>query len=166
MEAAQALEILDLLAAAGVRFWVDGGWGVDALVGEQTRSHQDLDLVVVMEAVPRLQAALGEAGFTVTEDELPTRFVMSDSGTRAIDFHPVTLDEAGGGLQVQPDGSKFRYPPEGFVEGKIGGRRVPCISAEVQLLCHTGYEPDETDRHDLALLCERFDLPLPPAYRS
>jgi hypothetical protein len=26
--------------------WLDGGWGVDALVGEQTREHEDLNLIV------------------------------------------------------------------------------------------------------------------------
>ena len=33
-----------------------------------------------------------------------------------------------------------------------------CISAEVQLLCHTGYEPDENDHHDVRILVERFSL--------
>jgi hypothetical protein len=27
-------EILDRLAARGIEVWVDGGWGVDALLGE------------------------------------------------------------------------------------------------------------------------------------
>lgn len=35
---------IDTLDTHGVPFWVDGGWGVDALLGEQTRSHRDLDL--------------------------------------------------------------------------------------------------------------------------
>ena len=44
MTAADALEIVDLLERVGVEPWVDSGWGVDALLGEQTRPHEDLDL--------------------------------------------------------------------------------------------------------------------------
>ena len=35
-----------MLQSAGVRVWLDGGWSVDALLGEQTRPHADLDLAV------------------------------------------------------------------------------------------------------------------------
>lgn len=38
--------VLDLLSDADVETWVSGGWGVDALVGRQTRTHRDLDLLV------------------------------------------------------------------------------------------------------------------------
>ncbi|HEY5639131.1 MAG TPA: hypothetical protein VIW01_03705 [Dehalococcoidia bacterium] len=48
----------------------------------------------------------------------------------------------------------------------MGGRSLPCLSAEVQLACHVGYEPGEKDRHDVALLAERFGVTLPPAYRN
>src|SRR5436309_4366094 len=40
------IEILDALAAAGVRAWLVGGWGIDALVGTQTRDHEDVDVCV------------------------------------------------------------------------------------------------------------------------
>ena len=33
----RVLALLDLLE--GLAVWVDGGWGVDALVGRQTREH-------------------------------------------------------------------------------------------------------------------------------
>jgi hypothetical protein len=39
---------------------------------------------------------------------------------------------------------------------------VPCITPELQLAHHLGYPLDEDDRHDLALLANRFNLPLPP----
>jgi lincosamide nucleotidyltransferase A/C/D/E len=46
MTAADVVEILGWLRAASADVWLDGGWGVDALVGEQTREHKDLDLIV------------------------------------------------------------------------------------------------------------------------
>jgi hypothetical protein len=38
---------------------------------------------------------------------------------------------------------------------------VPCITPELQLAHHLGYPLDEDDRDDLALLANRFNLPLP-----
>jgi hypothetical protein len=37
MLARDVVEILDRLDAAGVEAWLDGGWAVDAVLGEQTR---------------------------------------------------------------------------------------------------------------------------------
>ncbi|HZU78182.1 MAG TPA: hypothetical protein VFA70_15550, partial [Dehalococcoidia bacterium] len=77
----------------------------------------------------------------------------------------VAFDAAGGGVQTLQDGSTWRYPPEGFAGvGRIAGREVPCLTPEVQLLCHLGYEPDADDRHDVRLLCARFGLALPEGY--
>ena len=30
------LKVLDLMEASGIQYWLDGGWGVDVLVGKQT----------------------------------------------------------------------------------------------------------------------------------
>ena len=37
---------LDLFSELGIKVWIDGGWGVDALLGECTREHQDLDIMI------------------------------------------------------------------------------------------------------------------------
>jgi hypothetical protein len=41
---------------------------------------------------------------------------------------------------------------------------VGCLSAALQVAHHTGYPPDEKDRHDVRLLHERFGLDLPPKF--
>ena len=165
VSAEDVLELLTTLDASRIEVWVDGGWGVDALLGEQTREHDDLDLVARLEDIDPMLRALEPWGFSMSEDHRPVRCVLRDRVGRQIDVHTVAFDAGGGGVQPQPSGGTFRYPPEGFVAGSIGGREVPCISAEVQLLCHTGYEPDGTDRHDVTLLAERYGLALPEAYR-
>ncbi len=164
LTAERVLELLAALASLGVRATVDGGWGVDALLGRQTRHHADLDLVVALGDVERICAALAQSGFAVSEDHLPVRFVLRNAAEEQLDFHTVRFDEQGGGVQPQPGGGSFRYPPEGFVRGVIGGNAVSCISAQVQILCHLGYEPTPKDAQDVLELCRAFGLPPPVAY--
>jgi lincosamide nucleotidyltransferase A/C/D/E len=42
----------------GINIWIDGGWGVDALLGAQTRPHKDLDIAIEERDVAGLSAAL------------------------------------------------------------------------------------------------------------
>ena len=44
--ATDMLEFYDFLERNKIYIWIDGGWGVDALLGTQTRAHQDLDIVI------------------------------------------------------------------------------------------------------------------------
>jgi lincosamide nucleotidyltransferase A/C/D/E len=46
MRSTDVVQIIDQLGRAGVTTWVDGGWGVDASVGKETRPHSDLDLAM------------------------------------------------------------------------------------------------------------------------
>lgn len=161
------LEIVACLDVAGVAVWLDGGWGIDALLGEETRPHDDLDVVMGMAKLDAAREALHALGFVLAVDELPTRCVLRDAGDRRIDVHPVVFDCEGGGLQRQPDGSDFRYPPEGLSGiGMVVGRVVRCLTPELQLRCHLVYVPDDDDRHDIRLLCNRFSLPLPDIYKN
>ena len=41
-----ACEILEMQSEASVKVYLDGGWGVDALIGRETRIHNDIDLFV------------------------------------------------------------------------------------------------------------------------
>ena len=46
MTSADVIEVYSSLLERGIGIWVDGGWGVDALLGRQTRAHADLDIVI------------------------------------------------------------------------------------------------------------------------
>ena len=165
MNAETVVAILDALDRASIEAWVDGGWGVDALLGRRTRAHDDLDLVVGLDRVASIVQVLGSRGFRLAEDRLPVRFVLAHEQLGHVDFHTVTFDADGGGLQPQPGGGTFRYPPEGFVSGRIEGRPVPCISGPVQMLCHLGYEPKQKDVDDLLALHRELGVELPSSYR-
>jgi lincosamide nucleotidyltransferase A/C/D/E len=163
MRSDEVLLLLDRFAAAGIVGWVDGGWGVDALLGQQTRTHADLDLVIDATAMARFKAALLKEGFEVVRDWLPTAIAFKHSDGRAIDLHPVELTPDGGGDQIQLDGeTRFHYAAP--THGSIGGRRVACCTVETQIASHLGYQPNEHDRADMRALGEKFGSELPPPY--
>ncbi|MFJ9776730.1 nucleotidyltransferase domain-containing protein [Kitasatospora sp. NPDC101157] len=154
MNETDVLRVLDLLTDAGVSAWVDGGWGVDALVGHTTRPHDDLDLVLPHDQLDAARRALAAAGFTpLLRGLLPSALALADGAGRSVDLHPVTGSARHGGHQLLPDGGKFRYPAP--VTGTIGGRTVPCVDAATQVRCHLGYPPRDKDRHDMAQLHAR-----------
>ena len=159
MDADEAVRILERLAAAGVGAWVDGGWGVDALLGEQTRPHDDLDLVVPLDDVPRLLDEVAALGYRDRRGEAPTSFEVVDRDGRQVDVHPVRFASNGDGVYRLHSGGDWIYPAEGFGwTGTIGGRTVHCLSPRVQLLCHRDYELDEQDLADVEALRRRFSL--------
>jgi hypothetical protein len=80
MTAEDALELFALFENNGIAVCIDGGWGVDALVG-QTRLHADLD----------------------TRD---CNFVLGDASGREVDIHSYTFDSRGNlvyGIAYPPD---------------------------------------------------------------
>jgi len=166
MTAADVIGILDLLEAAGVESWLDGGWGVDALLGEQTRDHDDVDLVLRVSDVPAMRDALAGEGFELNRGEPDSNYVLRDGRGREIDVHPIRFDEGGNGVYRMENGEDWIYPAEGFSgRGRIEGRDVKCLSPDVQMLGHAGgYEPHWTDFHDMRLLNSRFGTPLLPPY--
>jgi len=167
MKSSDVLEIVRIFERAGIDVWLDGGWGIDALIGMQSREHSDLDVVVALDQVEDIKRVLGEQEFVVVEDEIPTRFVVQDSRARHIDFHTVTFDQEGGGIQQLQDGRAYRYPPQGFMgTGTIDGQEVRCLTPEVQAECHYGYEPDENDRRDMQLLHEYCGVELMAPYKE
>jgi lincosamide nucleotidyltransferase A/C/D/E len=166
MTADDVVRIVDRLEAAGIEAWVEGGWGVDALAGEQTRPHDDLDLIVRVADVPVMREILGRDSFGLVEGELDSNFVLRDSQGREVDVHPVRFDGRGDGIYQMANGHDWVFPAAGFAgRGQVGPRNVRCLTAEVQMLCHaTGYEPGATDVHDMRLLNARFGTALLPPF--
>ncbi|WP_328427511.1 nucleotidyltransferase domain-containing protein [Streptomyces sp. NBC_00443] len=159
MTAGGVLSVLSLLRKARTDIWIGGGWGIDALIGEQTRDHRDLDLMHRQDQETAVVAALADAGFVETLDWRPVRFVVTAPDGREIDLHPLVFAEDGSALQASPEPSRpFVYPASAFVTGRIGGTTVPCLSAEQQVHFHQGYEPADRDRHDMAQLRRVFGI--------
>ncbi|HEV3226416.1 MAG TPA: hypothetical protein VGZ52_06270, partial [Acidimicrobiales bacterium] len=119
---------------------IDGGWGIDALLGRVTRPHDDLDLVVDLARADATAEALRPLGFDLSVDERPTRMVLARADDR-VDLHLVTPADFGR-TQVLPGGQRFTYVLD-ETGGVIAGHRLRCLSLAMQVLTHCGYEPDE-----------------------
>ncbi|MEV4349957.1 aminoglycoside nucleotidyltransferase [Actinoplanes sp. NPDC049596] len=168
MSAEDAVGLLDSLAAAEVGFCLSGGWAVDALLGEQTREHSDLDLFLPAGDLAKLVTALGGHGIdrlAPRPDTRPWNFVLHDGVRLQVDLH-LYEQRPDGALHYGPAVEDFSFPAEALSgEGVIAGRKVPCEAPSWSVRWHTGYPPRPADHHDVPLLCERFGLELPEAFR-
>jgi lincosamide nucleotidyltransferase A/C/D/E len=133
MPVSTALLVLGTLDGAGVGTVVMGGWGVDALVGEQQRAHRDLDLILDHGDLDTALITLRGLGFEEWfRNSSPAPFgkhgiegdmvVMRDAAMRVVDLHPMCLAALGTSVAT----------------GSIDGRKVKCVSASVQVEAHTG----------------------------
>jgi hypothetical protein len=52
-----------LLEEHGIDVWLNGGWGVDALLGHQTREHEDLDITISSAQRAAYSSVMEAAGF-------------------------------------------------------------------------------------------------------
>ena len=66
--------IIGLSAGAGIGVYLDGGWGVDALVGRETRAHNDIDLFVQRGDYQRFVDLIADEGFS----EVAASFTTED----------------------------------------------------------------------------------------
>jgi lincosamide nucleotidyltransferase A/C/D/E len=161
MDAYTAAELIRFLERQEIEVYVDGGWAVDALLGKQTRAHEDLDIALPHAQVPKLREVLAARGFAEQprDDSWECNFVLADQHGSRVDVHSYTLNEAGGNIFGVP------YVAENLTgRGRIDGHPVRCIAPEWLVKFHTGYAIDENDRHDVRLLCERFGIEPPDEY--
>jgi lincosamide nucleotidyltransferase A/C/D/E len=161
MKAEDAVEVIRFLEENGVEVYLDGGWAVDALVGEQTRKHEDLDVAVPEKDVSRLRELLSERDSRerLRDDTRECNSVLVDAQGREIDVHTYTLDEAGNNIHGVP------YAREHLTgNGFINGYAVRCVPPEWLVKFHTGYKLDRNDFRDVRALCGRFGIAVPDEF--
>jgi lincosamide nucleotidyltransferase A/C/D/E len=166
MTAADVLEIYFTLNGLGIHIWIDGGWGVDALLHRQTRPHKDLDIAMQAKDVGRFEQFLTSRGYRRVnlEIERPFNFVLGDGNGHEIDVHAIVLDEKGNGVYGPPESGQM-YPADSLTgTGMIEGQPVRCISAEWMVKFHSGYELKGKDFKDVSALCAEYGIDLPQEY--
>lgn len=161
MEAGYVIELLKLLEQRQICIVVDGGWGVDALLGHQTRPHEDLDIAIEHKDVSKLRKLLARKGYkeVAQPDTSAFNFVLGNARGQKLDVHSYTFNAHGKNVYGIP------YPAESLTgTGLIEGLAVRCISAEWVVKFHTQYEPDENDFKDVHAVCAKFGIPVPQIY--
>jgi lincosamide nucleotidyltransferase A/C/D/E len=165
MTSTDVCELHRRFRALGVEVWIDGGWGVDALLERQTRPHDDLDIVIQQKDVPKLRRLLEAEGYrdVPRDDTSPWNFVLGDDQGREVDIHAVVFDSMGNGLYGSVE--KGVMYPAGSLHGTglIGGEIVRCIAPEWMIRFHSGYVLKEKDIRDVTALCEKFGIDNPLA---
>jgi len=102
------INILAALDAGGIAYWVDGGWGVDALLGQQTRTHRDLDLGVRLDDIPRIETLLPQFRRDDSEEEWPGFLLLKDERGRVVDLWLVERSQGGQLWQQLREVAAFR----------------------------------------------------------
>jgi lincosamide nucleotidyltransferase A/C/D/E len=163
MSVAQAQAVYELLDRNGVRCWVMGGWGVDALLGRVTREHKDLDLLVLLTDLSRYADIVQQHGFErelewgesqpieVDGRHFDSAFVDAHPDGREIDVHVIDVDPEGIVTQFHTD----PWPlPRNAISGSgaIEGTTVRCVTRAAQIAMHSGYDLPEKHREDVRLL--------------
>lgn len=163
MEAERVVGIVSHLHGRGAQVWLDGGWGIDALLGRQTRAHDDLDLIVRLEDVPRVAEALAELGYVTRNGGPPLSFEMTDEEGHQVDVHPVRFGASGEARYRMETGDDWVFPPSSLAAtGSVAGHAIQCVTPEFAMVSHTtGYALDAAHRADVAALSEQFGIPEP-----
>jgi len=169
MAASDVLDLLDWIQAHNIEVWLNGGWGIDALLGHQTREHDDLDLTISATDSQAYTDAMAKLGFTTSRIDNDFNWVLVDERERVVDVHLVDFGET----MVTDKGVRI-YGPRGLPfevgslqgSGDISGKRVKCETAEFQVRGHTRYQPDEQDYQDVLALCKAFSIQMPDLLRS
>lgn len=141
--------ILDFFESIEVSYWLDGGWGVDILTGQQNREHRDIDIDFDAKYTENVILQLKKIGYVVDVDWMPSRMELKHDKYGYLDIHPIDFNSDGSITQADPQGGKYIFQREWFSSTKYKGREIPCISKEAQLLFHSGYELKEKDYFDI-----------------
>src|SRR5262245_37061815 len=91
MGARDAVELCKAFEQAGITVWIDGGWACDALLGQETRPHEDLDIAIAHADIPKLRELLESRGYkdVPRDDTSENNFVLGDAEGREVDVHSV-----------------------------------------------------------------------------
>lgn len=175
VSAEDVVYLCKLFSNHDIQVWLTGGWGIDALLEQQTRPHHDLDVLMLVDDVSLLLNLMGQEGYIYKElwsenratvdihrTEIETAFFLRDPDGRELDVHALRLDEQGNGIPAWEKDEGFILTSQCLTgDGTIAGYLVRCMSAEYQMISHTGYELPEKQVPDLMKLHEKFGVTYP-----
>lgn len=164
--------IADIKSELGSRqlgWWLFGGWGLDAQLGEVTRDHGDVEFWVERSDAEPVRAAMMaiRAQVADTQPIEESRAFVRDG----VSFSSAFFDRNDDGtFGVQGRWSDWIFPPGSFGEsmGELDGLAVPTMSVEGMLAMKEQYASlrnggplREKDVRDIAVLQSLIDPPEP-----
>jgi hypothetical protein len=163
MPLGEVLRVTARLDAAAAQYWLGGGWGLDSLLGFQSRIHHDIDLVLkdYDEALPTVTTALQDLGYAMISADrsaawLPRRTTFMNVKARVIEVLGVDwemVDAAWTLLGSERPASVTRQARQHFfTTGSLADRPVPSLTREAQTLFHLGYRQKPRDRRNIERL--------------
>src|SRR5207245_10583687 len=93
MTPVDVIDVYTSLENLGIEIWIDGGWGVDALLSEQTRPHKDLDIAIQQKPVVALREFLHAQSYREIklEEVRPWNFVLGEENGSEMAVRVVVL---------------------------------------------------------------------------
>lgn len=177
MSADAAVRIVSALEKLGVTVILDGGWGIDALLGEQTRKHKDLDFLIEKKDLAKLKGYFAENNFKQTDNFNKWWHMSYENDQHIIDVHVIEIEKDGSAIYGPRGRDGFPEPgkfPAYSLHGKgiIAGLNVRCLSAEYRVKSQTRalldlmpdnyqHQPDKHDYEDLLKICYKFNISMP-----
>lgn len=146
------MTVINLLENSGIRYWIDGGWGVDILAGKQTRTHRDIDINFDAQHTETLLNILSEYAYEVDTDWKPVRIELYSDKLGYLDIHPFILNADGTSKQADLEGGWYEFEKDFFGNALFEGKTIPCITVKGQKIFHSGYELRDKDIHDISIL--------------
>lgn len=168
MTAEYVVKFYQELEKLNIDAWIDGGWGIDALIGMQTRPHGDLDIIIQEKDVSQIKQLLKSWGYKVLErDDLAYNyFHMADKSDHEIDITAIQFDEKGDGIFGSAENNEMN-PRNSFDGlGIIGDYKVKCISVEYAIKFRLDHEIAAHDAEDVRALCQKFKIEVPSIYEN
>lgn len=146
------MTVISIFEDLNIKYWIDGGWGVDILAGRQTRTHRDIDIDFDAQYTEKLLTVLKDYGYIVDTDWAPVRIELYSEKLGYLDIHPFILNQDGTSKQADLEGGFYKFEADYFGNSNFNKKIIPCISAKGQKIFHSGYELREADKHDLEII--------------
>ena len=150
------------LGGRGIRWWLFGGWALDALLGGVTRDHGDIEFWVERKDADAVVDALTDVGAVVLDTqpiEESREYLMGD-----VMFSSAYFDRAAdGGCRLQGRWPDWNFPIGSFEgdTGQLDDMTIPVMSAAGMLAMKQQYPTlrngkplRDKDVRDIAILSE------------
>ena len=151
-------QVTERLETAGIAYWLFGGWAVDFYAGSVTRPHDDLDIAVWLDDLPRIAELLLEDGWRHAPHDDEDGGTGYERGAVRLELTYLVRDGAGRILTPLRHG-RVAWPRDALADdvGELRGVRARLIA--LAPLAQSKSKPREEaeeaakDRADFEHLC-------------